>query len=267
MGKDRSTLGPAILPTQQPALRFLIESALRRVKSTKETDQPQGRDDWVVHLTEALMSSSETSHKAVLATLLSNGVRSDELYDYYIPAAARYLGELWVMDRASFVDVTVGSSRLQALFRNRFDGGAAVGQDRLIPLGQSVLMAIPDYEDHSLGAFAAADQLRRHGLWVHMGVGLKDYEIASLLESGRFSMVGISAATWNTLEKVTELVDYLRVNLECVPPIVLGGRVVSDPAKVEQRTGVDFAVKTVREAVEKCGLATVGTSLALEALR
>jgi len=265
MGKDSIVLGSAFSATQHPAIRFLVESALRKVMSTKEADAPRGRDEWVAYLATSLMSDSETSHRAAIASLLASGVRSEELFDTYVPAAAHRLGELWVKDKVSFVDVTVAASRLQALFRGRPDGTGRV-DGGAIPLGESVLMAIPAFEDHSLGAFVAADQLRRHGLWVHMAIGLTNQEFAGLLETRRFSLLGLSAGTWNTLEKLTEVVDYLRANLQHVPPIVIGGRVVKDPAKIIERTGADFAVRTAREAVEKCGLSTVRSALTAEEL-
>ncbi|EPX75982.1 PpaA, heme-binding protein SCHIC domain protein sensory protein, regulator for photosystem formation [Salipiger mucosus DSM 16094] len=252
--------GSGVQPERAPAIRFLVESALRKVNSSRAGQTPRHRGEWVELFVEALMSESETSHKSVLASLMANGIGSQELYDYYVPEASRRLGELWVKDRASFVDVTVGAARLQALFRNRPDG-ASGRFDRSIPLGESFLMIVPTFEDHSLGAFVAADQLRRHGVWVHMGIGMSPQELVDFIGARRFSALGISAATWNTLEKVTELVDYCRSKLDHVPPVVVGGRAVSHYAKVTERTGADFAVKTAREAVERCGLSTVATEL------
>ena len=107
----------------------------------------------------------------------------------------------------------------------------------------------------------AADNLRRHGLWVHMAIGLKDAELTQLVNSQRFSMVGLSIATPNAVEKTTDLVDYIRSNSEHTPPIVVGGRMVEESEKLVLRTGADFAVKSAREAIEKCGLASVAEAL------
>lgn len=243
---------------QKPALRYLVESALKSLVSEKMDTEPRSRGEWVERLGRALMSDAAMEHQAVLASLVAQGVPSEDLYQYYIPEASRFLGEQWVSDEASFVDVTVGAARLQALFRNRADGGEA-GQllDRSIPLGQSVLMVIPECEQHSLGAFVAADGLRRHGLWVRMAIALNEGEIATLLASTRFSLVGITAATWKSVENAQKLIEYMRSHVESVPPIVIGGRVVEDRNKIERMTGADFAVKSIGEAVERCGLRTV----------
>lgn len=264
MGRENNVLGPAGSPSNKPALRFLVESALQRVKSGREPELPRDREAWIKHLSKALVSESNTSHKTAIASLLMKGLKTEDFYEHFVPAAARYLGELWVKDEISFVDVTIGAGRLQALFRESPE--PVKGMDRAIPLGQSVLMTIPVFEDHSLGAFLAADQLRRHGVWVHMGIGLRSDELAELIATRRFAAIGLSVATIATLDKVTEMVDYLRHNVDCVPPIVVGGRVVTDPDMVTRRTGADHAVRSAREAIEKCGLATVGKALASEDL-
>ncbi|MGR3802543.1 cobalamin B12-binding domain-containing protein [Marinibacterium profundimaris] len=265
MGTNAAVSGSELHARQNQAIRFLVESALRRVTAGRQTGAPPDRSGWVLRLTESLMSEAETSHRAVLASMMSHGIGTPELHDYYIPAAARHLGELWVRDLASFVDVTVGAGRLQALYRER-PNGVAGRFDRCVPMGETMLMIVPGFEDHSLGAFVAAEQLRRHGVWVHMGLGLTSDEIAELLREQRFSVLGLSAATPATLEKTAELVDELRSRLDHVPPIVVGGRAVTDTMTVADRTGADYAVRTAREAVERCGLKTIAAPLAAETM-
>lgn len=249
---------------QKPAIRFLVESALRTVNSKAPDGEVLSRDEWLARLCEALMSQSEDAHHSVVAGLKASGVPTKEIFQFYVPSAARVLGELWVSDQASFVDVTVGASRLQGLFREQ--GLDLVGQwtDRSIPLGQSVLMVIPEYEHHALGAFVVADSMRRHGLWVHMAIGLKEPELAELVRANRFGMIGISLATKASVDKTTEMIDSLRANVDFVPPIVIGGFAVEDDEKAVMRTGADFAVKTVREAIEKCNLTTMAEAVPFE---
>lgn len=246
---------------QGHGIRFLVESALRSIASDRITNRPTTRSQWVERLCEALMSTSETSYQSVISELMSIGVSSQDIYQVFVPEAARHLGKLWLHDEASFVDVSIGASRLQALLRDAESRGHAKGLDPTIPLGQSILVVIPDFEDHSLGAFVAADQFRRHGLWVHMAISLKPDELVNLIATGRFSMIGVTAASRKTVEKLAGLIEYIRSRTEMCPPVVVGGRAVSEVADVARRTGADFAVKSVREAVERCGLATVAETL------
>ena len=251
---------------QRDGIRFLVESALRSVASTNGETQPRTREGWIDQLCAALVSDSETSHKAVISSLIATGVSQQEIMQSFIPEVSRALGEMWVQDRASFVDVTLGAARLQALYREYDDEANGHWIDRTIPLGQSVLMVIPEFEQHSLGAFVAADRLRRYGLWVHMGLSLSREELIKVVAQGRFSMVGMSLSTMKSVEKATELIDYIRLQTPDCPPIVIGGSVVDDPRMIERRTGADHAVTSVREAVERCGMAAIRQELPLDSL-
>lgn len=248
------------------AIRFLVEAALKSVADNRRTQSPKTKDDWIDRLCEEIMSESETSHHAVISSLMATGVSSDEVLGEYVPAVARKLGEFWVQDKATFVQVTIGAARLQALFQNRTDLPRGTWLDRTVPLGQSLLMILPAVEDHTLGAFAAADQFRRHGLWVRMAIRLSNAELLHVVEEGRFSMLGISMATYKSVENVQEIIKNLKSGLERCPPIVVGGKYVADSDGVELLTGADLAVRSAREAIEACGLASVAKSLAVDSL-
>ena len=247
-------------------IQYLVESALRSIATNSHDTQPKTRHDWVELICTALMSESDSSHKAVIASLLATGVSQREILDSVIPAASRRLGEMWIEDRASFVDVTLGASRLQAVYRESNDEGRDRLLDRTIPLGQSVLMVVPDFEQHSLGAFSAADQLRRYGLWVRMAIGLDHQELGKLVTYGGFSMVGLTIGSAKTIERTTGLIDYMRASISFCPPIFVGGNVVEDPRKIERRTGADYAVRSVREAMERCGLAPMRKEIPIDSM-
>ncbi|WP_425099385.1 cobalamin B12-binding domain-containing protein [Tropicibacter sp. S64] len=232
---------------------------MRKVASDRNRQQPRTRDEWIGRLCDALVSESETSHQSVISAMVSNGIRQDDILQSYIPEAAQRLGEFWLNDSASFVGVTVGAARLQRLYRDHAGIGGQGWPTRSIPLGQSALMIVPSFETHSLGGFAAADQLRRHGVWVHMAIGLNAQELRAAIHAAPFSMIGLSIATAESLDKASELIAALRETIEVLPPIVVGGRIVSVANNVAQRCGADYAVTTAREAVSYCGLATLST--------
>lgn len=264
--REAGSVGSDRDPPQIQGIRFLVESALRRVLREKivAQDAPRGRADWLARLCAALTEDQDRAYEGIISAMIANGISSDEIYDRFIPEAARHLGEMWVQDKASFVDVTVGAARLQHLFRNRGAATARDWVDRSIPLGQSVLMVVPTFEDHSIGAFIVADQFRRHGLWVHMAIGLEREELLHLVGSGRFSMVGITAGSIKVLEPLTELIDYLRSECQDQPPIVVGGHIVTKSRELEKRIGADFVVRTAREAIERCGLSSVVQPISID---
>lgn len=250
---------------QKEGVRFLVESALRKIVLEKQRGtEPRNREEWLTRLCAALTDESDQAHKSLIAAMIANGISSDDIHDVYVPDAARILGEMWVQDRASFVDVTVGASRLQDLFRSRDRTGADKVLARCIPLGQSVLMVVPIFEDHSIGAFVAADQFRRHGLWVHMAIGLEAGELNDLAGSGRFAMIGVTSGSAKTLEPLAYLVECMRAASPNCPPIVVGGNFVTRSKEAEKRIDADFVVRTAREAIERCGLASIAEPLSID---
>ena len=66
--------------------------------------------------------------------------------------------------------------------------------EKTIPLGHRILIAIPEGEEHTLGAFIAASQFRRYGIWVHMAIGQNADEIAQTVRNQGFDMLGISGS-------------------------------------------------------------------------
>ncbi|MEY8838459.1 B12-binding domain-containing protein, partial [Cribrihabitans sp. XS_ASV171] len=178
---------------------------------------------------------------------------------------------LWVTDHATFVQVTIGAARLQSVYQGASNGGeaghAARLIDRTIPLGQSILMILPEGEDHTLGAFVAADQFRRHGLWVRVAVRLTCEELVRVVGEGHFAMVGVSVSREKAVENVARMIKYLKSELGGCPPVVIGGRYVALSRDIKERTGADHAARSAREAIELCGLASVAEFLSAEANR
>ncbi len=264
-----SAKGLELSDNRDTAIRFLVESALKSVASGRRDGRPKSRDAWVERLCEALMSDSETSYQTVVASALSMGISSETLYQDLFPATARRLGELWVTDHATFVQVTIGAARLQSVYQDAANVGEARHGtrliDRTIPLGQSVLMILPEGEDHTLGAFVAADQFRRHGLWVRVAVRLTNDELVRIVGEGHFAMIGVSISREKPVENVALLIKYLKKELACCPPVVIGGRYVGSSHDIKGRTGADYIVRSAREAIELCGLASVAEFLSSDA--
>lgn len=267
MEDDNEVPASNVSDGQTPAIRYLVESALRKVISEKDEAHPRNRQEWVAYLAEALISESDTPYQSVISSMMANGISSEEVFQRYVPDAARFLGELWVSDEASFVDVTLGAARLQKLFRNREAYSKIDWRGRNIPMGHSVLMIIPPFEAHSLGAFVAADDLRRHGLWVHMGIGMEGHDIVDTLKSNRFSMIGVSLATSESLKKAADLLRIVKNGVDPLPPIVIGGYATVTDAEAVRQSGADFMARSAKEAITACGLPMVHQSLAYDEFR
>lgn len=253
MGKEATRAVRPGLDGRRTALDAVVLAALRKVVDAGQ--RPRSRCDWIDALCEALRADCDSAHVAVLNAIIASGIERDDVFRSLIPEVARRIGEMWVTDSASFVDVTVAAGRLQRLYRDHDAGGD--WESRTIPLGQSALMVVPSFEDHSLGAFAAASQFRKHGIWVHMAIGLEAAELAEVIKARRFSMVGMSLATAQSVESARLLIHFLRASIDDLPPVVVGGRAAELLNNVARRTGADYTALSPREAINRCGLASV----------
>ena len=64
--------------------------------------------------------------------------------------------------------------------------------------------------------------------------------------------------------ETAKLVDLMRSIDAYLPPIVIGGRAVDIVPQAAERVGADHAVKTAREAIEKCSLSTLAPPLGID---
>ena len=224
--------------------------AISLLAAREQRRAPNGGDR-VQEFCDAVVHADDHRRHMVISKLISSGVSSDEIIDRYVPDAARRLGEAWVDDTLSFVQVSVGAARLQETVRIL---ASRPGVSVTIPLGHRILIAIPAGEDHTLGAFVAAGHFRRHGVWVHMAIGQEAAEVVELVRSTPFDMVGISGAGRRSIGPVRELVDRIRTAVATPPPIVVGGAVCSCGIDICADTSADLATTSPREAMEYCGI-------------
>ncbi len=231
-----------------------IQLALRALSEIAESDAHElDNAQFLEAFCQAFTMDDSTHRDEMLSYLRRANFSDDDIIDTIIPTAARRIGEKWVRDELTFAQVTISASRMQELAR--YLGGQRERAPTTIPLGFNALLIIPQQEQHTMGAFVAADQFRRQGLWVHLAIGQDAKEIRHTVASNSFSMIGISAAARRSLKSVKTIVEVLKVEDNC-PPIVLGGNIMNIVDDVKDQTGVDLVTSSAREAVEFCGLPT-----------
>jgi len=232
-------------------IETLALTAVRQLAGQRVQERSSAPGTTVEDFCEALVAPSDQAHQNVISLLVARGVPAEQIYGKFIPAAARMLGERWVRDELGFMDVTTGAARLQNLVRAYSCSQAPVS----VPLGQSVLLVVPSFEQHTLGAFLAADAFRRAGLWVHLAIWQEPADIAAQAKTGQFGLIGISASCTKFLEPLEDFVEKARRLAAGTPPIVIGGALVNLTDELERKTGADFATNDPRLAVANCGLA------------
>jgi methanogenic corrinoid protein MtbC1 len=245
---------------ERAGIQSLAESALKILAERRQCDRHGDMAQWVERLCDAVVSDSETSHHRVISAMVSSGVRSDEVFDTYLPAVARELGDRWMRDEATFVEVTLGTGRLQTLLRERAERRCAAPSGR----GHSILLVLPPFEAHALGVFIAADQMRRAGHSVQLAIGPSAAEVAALAAERDFAMIGLTCATRRALGDLRGFISGLRAAARtALPPVVIGGPLKDSVPDLAQTTGADHVAQNCEEALRLAGLACTPEALCI----
>jgi methylmalonyl-CoA mutase cobalamin-binding subunit len=189
---------------------------------------------------------------ATLAEFRRQRISSAVIADNYIPVVARELGDAWVNDRLDFVEVSVGTSRLQELLRDIGDQWLA-DTARGRSLG-TILMIVPQGEQHTLGPILATAQLRRRGVSVCLRLSPSRDELSDLVRSRRFDGVFVSASSPDKIGDCRSLVARIKAQGGFALPVIVGGAVVGEVQDLQRITGADWVTADIDTALRACGL-------------
>lgn len=202
----------------------------------------------VERFAEVIVGQPLQAARSYLDSLRERGVSAETVIVGVLSATARHLGVLWEQDRCTFVDVTVGLSRLQQLLRiygPAFEAEPAPQGD-----GLRVLLAVVPGEQHTFGLAVVEEFFRRAG-WHVQSEFLPSQPI--LLEHVRtewFDVVGLSASGDVASAGIAAVVEAIRScainrNLH----IMLGGKLFVDDPSLALSLGADFGARDAAEAV------------------
>jgi len=210
------------------------------------------REPVVSGLITAALSGKKDAFADLLRELKKARVSAAALADLYIPEAARRMGDAWADDQMSWLDVSIGVGRLQSLLR---EIGMAWVADQAGDTGHgTVLLIVPDREQHTLGPMVAMGQMRRYGISVCLRIAPSHNELRSLMAARQFDGVLISIATKDKLESVSNTVQFIKAVSGKPMPIVVGGAVTPKVEDLAAATGADLASNDICEALESLGL-------------
>ncbi|MDO9525818.1 MAG: hypothetical protein Q7J57_09845 [Gemmobacter sp.] len=210
------------------------------------------RESLLTGLIAASLSGSKPAFTELLGEVRRARVSLAALADVYIPLAARRMGEAWHDDEMSWIDVTIGVGRLQSLLR---EIGAAWVADQAGDTGHgTVMLIVPDREQHTLGPLVATGQMRRYGVSVCLRIAPSLHELRSLMAARQFDGVMISVATKEKLDPVKKTVQFLKTVMSRPIPIIVGGAVMSKVEDPASCTEADFSSNDIGAALEVMGL-------------
>lgn len=234
---ERSTIGTSAL----------AENAVSLL-SKRQTKTGVGARQFVLdYLLRSISGRTEFDAGRMLDELRGHRLSVDSVIDIYVPAVARLLGELWMENKMDFASVTVGSMRLQALLAV----ASSEALDFLRPADSShyMLIAIPEGEQHTLGAFVLAAQLRRMGARVDVSFCERVPDMVSRVICDTPDMILFSASCKTTLATVSQLVLDISKVVPQQPLMAVGGHAAQHSDLIEDMIGIDLVTSKAKEAL------------------
>jgi methanogenic corrinoid protein MtbC1 len=192
-----------------------------------------------------VFSPDDSDARALIEQLLEDGASAESIMLELLAPTARLMGDMWCSDDASFLDVTLGLSRIQRLMRQlRLPAG-----DLLLDRGAALLMPAPG-EQHLLGLRMVEELLLRDGWRVRSLQTATDGLAAQAAAEEVYDFVGFSVSGERLLPALRSAIREVRAqsrnrNIR----IMVGGVAVSGQARLTPPLGADAVVSDAQEAV------------------
>jgi MerR family transcriptional regulator, light-induced transcriptional regulator len=180
--------------------------------------------------------------------LIAEGMSIEDMITDVLSPSARFLGTQWDEDRVSFVDVTLGLSRLQQLLRAygpAFEADFAPQHE-----GHRILLAAMPGEQHTFGMSVVEEFFRRDGWDVQTEAKMSRSELLRRARDEWFDVVGLSASGDASVALLTPLIKAIReAALNRHVRVIVGGcAFLAQPANA-LALGADLVACNGREAV------------------
>jgi methylmalonyl-CoA mutase cobalamin-binding subunit len=229
----------------------LAQEALGRLVSVRDLDGADVRQDHLDHFMQALAAGLGADADTLLDGMVARKVDAVTVACRYVPEAARILGDQWLADQISFVQVTLGTERLQGVVRLV---DTMLSETFCAAATPSALVLVPEAEQHTLGAHVLALRLRLQGFRAAVRVAPTAGDLTQLVAANRFDLALVSIGCTAALDSGVGLVRTLKLLSRGEMWVFAGGSIPVDDATLLDRTGADrvlrdiFALKSEYEA-------------------
>ncbi|WP_187431123.1 hypothetical protein ROLI_035160 [Roseobacter fucihabitans] len=225
----------------------IIDEVLNRVKVIGSTnsynlDHPPQRV--VDTLCYALISPEPGEGAAFIDGLREDGASLDAIYLAYLAEAARTLGDWWDEDHVSFVEVSIGSSRIYSIMRSL---SYLFVPNKPVLKKSAVFACVPD-ETHIVGVRMAADLLGKEGWDIDLHVGLSHHDLVREISASGCRVIGLSAGGSHSAAGLARLIIALRVSNPGAR-IFLSGQIIRDAPELVALMDVDGVVEDIDAAL------------------
>ena len=215
--EESDAQGTACLPKSQRAtlLNSVVAAQIlprlaqvRRGMRQSDSVQFETTEVDTLELVRLLLDQEETDVVSFIDLLRRRGATADSLYVGILSDAARQLGELWLIDRCDFVQVTIGLGRLQQVARQLSPSFQAQATRRATTA--SVLLLPAPGEQHTFGLLILSEFFHRAGWHVSGGPVSKEFDAATMVRQTWFDVAGFSIGSEERAERLAHTISQLR---------------------------------------------------------
>ena len=223
-----------------PRLMLVHTGASTRPSDVTETLATIGPEE-VAHFSWLMTDQSVSSGQEFIDALMLDGFTLEQIYLELMAPAARRLGEFWETDTRTFTDVTLGLCRLHELLRYN----TITPAHRQFFLGSgapTVLLATACEDQHVFGILMVAEFFRKEGWHVRSEPGASTEELARIVSTQSYDVIGLSIARSITPNRLSDVVQTVRkASKNKATKILLGGALIQRDESIAQKVGADGA--------------------------
>jgi MerR family transcriptional regulator, light-induced transcriptional regulator len=206
------------------------------------------REDLVIEFANMTTQDDPALATAFVQRLLDDGMVIEDVFMRVLAPAARYLGERWVNDTCSFVEVTLGVARMHRVLRE-FNGVPKHLWSRTGEGHSALLLPVPG-EQHTFGLRLVEEFLLRES-W-----GVRNYPVEKIEHLGpelaqtSYDVVGLSLSGETFIETLRESIAFIRrSSVNKAVRIIVGGQIFVEKPGLVELCGADACAVDAPSAV------------------
>lgn len=219
-----------------------------RAKGAASTATPPAVARTINKLVRLALDGDDPKIETLLGQLGEQGWKPDAIIALLIEPAARALGDAWLTDQCSEIDLTIALSMLQLAGHS-----ARHLQPATPPTGcqrYSILLATAPGEQHKLGTSLLTDQFVDAGWQVDVAYPDSAEALANQVRAQRPDAVDIGLSDAlprrHSLMRLSRAIEQSRLAVPASPTVVsVGGRLFAEAAVTAMMVGADHARTSV----------------------
>ena len=197
-----------------------------------------------------LIASDEAAVQVRIARLRQEGMSAEAVCLDVLAAAARHLGDLWVADRCSFIEVTTGAALLHRMM-NTLRPAFAVRPACGMRARRAMLAAAPG-EQHRFGLSMLAEFFRKDGWQVALPNATTIAQVVANASGRPLDMIGLSAGSDRHLGALAACIAALRASVANPSLVIMvGGPIFLERPDLVRMVGADATAPDAETAVQR----------------